>query len=373
MAKAISIVIVNYNGCKWLEECLSSLDKLHYPKEKIEIILSDNASTDDSVEFTKKHFPQTKIVALNDNYGFCRANNLAAKEARGEYLVFLNNDTFVDPDWLTELTRPLTNSDVICAASKLLFPHLDDGKIINAAGGKISALGAGLYRGWMQQDGPEFNQEEFTGFGCAAAVLIQKQFFLDTGGFDEYYFYSTEEADLGLRVGMMGYKVAYAPKAKVYHYMGMTGFGGSGVPPAIEYLITRNQYYFMLKNFEFLNSLKGILIATLKTWVKAMYALSKAQFNVFNALLRAQGRAVLDLPYTLKQRAYMQSKRKKTDEELIKSNVLATMPETLAWHQQIAKNMRQNKSQDYYQNKDKFLIKRNEEGLQVFRQLDEKK
>ena len=115
----VTISIVNLNGSDYLRDCLDSLKNLSYPKEQIEIIIVDNGSTDDSIEFLNKNCPEARIIRNNSNFGFAKANNQAAAQAKGEYVAFLNNDTKVDENWLTELLKPIYGSDeIICSGSK---------------------------------------------------------------------------------------------------------------------------------------------------------------------------------------------------------------------------------------------------------------
>jgi GT2 family glycosyltransferase len=118
----VSVIIVNWNGMQYLERCLSSLRNSNYAHQKMEIIVVDNNSSDGSVDFVKKLFPDVSLLELDKNYGFTGGNNRGVKVARGELLVFLNNDTLVDENWLVELVKA-ANSDKqigICG-SKIMF------------------------------------------------------------------------------------------------------------------------------------------------------------------------------------------------------------------------------------------------------------
>jgi GT2 family glycosyltransferase len=117
-----SILIVNYNGQHLLNDCLNSVFAINYPKNKFEVILVDNNSQDDSVEFVKKNFPKIKLIRSQENLGFTGGNNLAYKRAKGEYIVLLNNDTKVDKNWLSELVNTANSKkEVGIVSSKLLF------------------------------------------------------------------------------------------------------------------------------------------------------------------------------------------------------------------------------------------------------------
>lgn len=362
-----SIIIVNFNGEGFLRECFDSLESLNYPREQFEVILGDNASTDNSIAFTQANYPWVRIVKFDDNYGFCKPNNICAKEAKGEYLVFLNNDTFVDKNWLMELVLGvLSEPGIVSCASKILFPHLNAGNVINAAGGVIFPCGCGLYEGWMADDSFLFNTKKYTGFGCGAGVLVQRDFFLETGGFDEYYFYSGEEMDLGYRAWLTGHKVLYNPQALMYHYMGKTGFRGKGVTPTIEFLLVRNNLYFIIKNFEWYLVAEGLLLFEIRALLKITYALSKFNFYIVAAIFRAHWHLVKDIKTVFKNRANMQAHRKISDNRLREIGVLTTSIEVFRRYAVGMKNMKRFASGSLYDNKDAVKIKKNKSGDLVF-------
>src|SRR5436190_2997233 len=103
----VSVVVLNYNGLKHLDTCFLSLGALEYPKDRLELILTDNGSSDGSVEFMRKRFPQVRVVETGGNLGFAAGNNFGVERATGQYVAFLNNDTRVEPDWLSELVKTL--------------------------------------------------------------------------------------------------------------------------------------------------------------------------------------------------------------------------------------------------------------------------
>ncbi|GAI52771.1 unnamed protein product, partial [marine sediment metagenome] len=130
------------NGKDYLEQCLDSIKKLDYPEDKLETIVIDNASSDDSVNFIKSNYPLVKLISNDKNMGFAFANNQAAKAANGDYIAFLNNDTRVDKNWLIELLRPIyKNKEVVASGSKVLSI---DGKNIDFVGGMINFEGKGF-------------------------------------------------------------------------------------------------------------------------------------------------------------------------------------------------------------------------------------
>lgn len=331
--------------------------------------MGDNASTDDSVAYVQENFPWVRVICFDENYGFCKSNNLCAQQAKGEYLVFLNNDTFVEKDWLTHLVQgALSDPDILSCACKMLFPHLENGKVVNAAGGVIFPDGGGLYIGWMDRDSPQYDQPRFTGYGCGAGVLIQKKFFIDTGGWDEYYFYSREEMDLGLRVWLHGHKVLYVPSARMYHYMGRTGFRGKGIKmtPAIEFLVQRNDLYFMLKNYELPTLLKGLPFFIARSCRKILYALFHRNLRIPLAVGKAYFHILKDMPKILRTRRQVQATRKRSDRELSELGVLVNLREMLRRYRQGLNNMKKYHSGSFYDTEDAVKIRVNKEGEFAF-------
>jgi GT2 family glycosyltransferase len=332
----VSIIIVNYNGKRHLSDSLSSIKKLDYPKDKYEAILVDNGSTDKSIEYVTNNFPHLRVLRLDKNYGFCKPNNEGAKIAKGSYLVFLNNDTVVCTNWLRELVMgAMSEASIKCCASKILY--YDNKCLLQAAGGKITVTGGGFYTGYGDYDRPAYNKRAYTGFGCGAGVLVEKKFFIDITGFDEDYFATCEEHELGLRVWMNGYKVLYVPTAVMYHKeSGTFGKKGSFQPVKI-YLSTRNRLYNIVKNFELTNVLKGILIGT----VFDSYRFTMYLFSRDSASTKSVLKAYVDFAKNMKKmwnkRLVVQRRRKRTDKELYEVNVLASMKESFAEEKRLSK------------------------------------
>ncbi len=209
---SISIVIVNYNGINLLRRCMESLASTEYPN--FDIILVDNNSTDGSINFIKDNFPSCKIIPLHNNVGFSRANNLAARESSSKYLVFLNNDTYVDPNWLKELVAVIDNDDsIVIAQSLLLKPNGE----VDSSGDFATKYGIAYSSKASDLDGPH---QILSAKG--AAMIIRRDFFLSLGGFDEDFFITFEDVEIGWKANILGYKVVIVPTSIVYHLGGAT-------------------------------------------------------------------------------------------------------------------------------------------------------
>lgn len=243
---SISVIVLNTNNRRYLEDCFASLSQQDYPAGRFELVLADNASTDGSVEFVRERFPQVRIIAFDRNHGFSIANNLAAAQVEGEFVAFLNEDTRVEPHWLSGLVEALGDEpEVICAGSKMLSW---DGQRIDFGGTLLSFLGHGRADGFNDPDLTAYDHHRYILAACGGAMLIDRRVFLDVGGFDEDFKAYFEDIDLGWRLWILGHKVVFAPQSICYHIH----FGSSSKQPTsrVQYLYERNALYTIIKNFE---------------------------------------------------------------------------------------------------------------------------
>jgi GT2 family glycosyltransferase len=332
----VSIIVVNYNGQHFLGECFSSVKNLEYPGDKFEVILVDNASTDGSVQYTRETFPWVRILQLERNYGFCKPNNDGVQIAKGEYVVLLNNDTAVTKDWLLELVKgALSEEQIASCASKMLY--YDRRNVINTAGGKLTIIGGGYYRGYGNKDGPEYGSSEYTGFGCGAGVLVKKELFQYVGGFDEDYFASCEENDLGWKLWLYGYKVLYVPTAVMYHKESGTFGSRSTFESTKVYLITRNRLYNIVKNLDAGNVLRALCISLGFNLYRSVRFLAQGNFGSIKSVISAHLDFAKNLKKMLTKRRVVQSNRKLSDGQLYKSGVIATLRESLLEERRLGK------------------------------------
>ena len=207
----VSVIIVNYNGKKFLEKCLESLCKVNY--ENFEIIVVDNNSTDGSIELVTKNYPSIILLKLNSNKGFAEPNNIGSKIATGKYLLFLNNDTIVTPSFISEMVSVIENDNKIAICQSLL---LKPDQSIDSSGDFIDHLGV-VYNSTKKTD----DIREISS-ARGASMLVRKNIFDILEGFDEKFYVSFEDVDLGWRAWMIGYKVVLTPKSIVYHVGGQT-------------------------------------------------------------------------------------------------------------------------------------------------------
>ncbi len=220
----VSILVVNFNGAKWLPACLDSLASVSYPNR--EVIVVDNASTDNSLAVLSA-YPSVKTIRSGRNLGFAGGNNLALQHASGDYILLLNNDTVVPPDFLQPLVQHLqSHSEAGAVQGKMILPRFDNR--LDVCGSFITALGLPYHYGYYKLDGPAY-QRSFSVFsGKGACLMFRRDLVPAVGGFlfDEEFFCYYEESDFCHRVWLAGFEVHFVPGPPVAHFMGATA-GGS--------------------------------------------------------------------------------------------------------------------------------------------------
>jgi len=225
----ILIIIVNYNGLQLLKKHLPSVSKTEYPE--FDILVVDNGSSDDSVEFLRQRYPDVKIVRSKENLGFGRGNNFGVyKYPNYDAYVFLNNDISVESNWIQELVSVVNGKEKVGAVGcKMLYSNQKDGKyIINSAGIELDEHYLGYDRYDGEEDSEKFNVVEEVDALCGGALLVTKQAWDKVGGFNSRMFMYYEDVDLSLRIRDFGFKLYYCGKSTVYHdHMGSTSVLGS--------------------------------------------------------------------------------------------------------------------------------------------------
>jgi GT2 family glycosyltransferase len=218
----VSVIIVNWNGEKFLEQCLAAL--MVQTVKPHEIILVDNASSDDSVKIVRR-FPSVRLIALDRNTGFAQGNNLAieAVSAESEWIALLNPDAFAEPYWLEMLLEAAeSNPGFDVFGSKLI--NAGDTSFLDGAGDAYHVSGL-VWRMGHGLRAPTLAEHDYEVFSpCAAAALYRRSVWQKAGGFDEDYFCYVEDVDLGFRLRLAGYRCLYVPNSVVYHVgSGTTG------------------------------------------------------------------------------------------------------------------------------------------------------
>jgi len=242
----VSIIIVNYNGEKFLKKCLSSIKRQTY--SDFEIIIVDNGSTDGSVKFVKREYlGSVRLIENSQNLGFGKGNNQGIMISKGEYVALLNNDTEVEPNWLSELVKVAQSDKRIgMCASKIILG--DNQAQIDAAGHLIYPDGLNRGRGHREKDVGQYDIKEEVLFPSACAAIYSRDMLDEIGLFDEDFFAYGDDTDIGIRARLMGWKCIYVPTAVVYHYHSATL---GNYAPLKAYLVERNRVWVLLKYFPF--------------------------------------------------------------------------------------------------------------------------
>lgn len=244
VSKKVSIIIPNYNGQKFLGDCIDSIHHIDFERKNYEIIVVDNASSDSSSEFILSVYPDVILITAERNLGFAGGCNLGIKNSSGEYIVLLNNDTVVDPNWLKELTVVADNDqEVAIVGSKLLFMH--NPKVIQNAASYLTNRGDGGDIGAYQPDEGQYNTTREVMSVCGASMLIKRTLIERIGALDEDFFAYYEEIDLCYRTRLYGKKIIFAPRSIVYHVHAATSGEWS---PLFTFLVLRNKLLTHLKN-----------------------------------------------------------------------------------------------------------------------------
>lgn len=304
----ISVIIPNWNGLQHLDTCLSALDRQTF--DDFEIIVVDNASSDGSVAFIRRKYPQAKIIELPENRGFAGACNAGMRRARGEYLVLLNNDTEVDPGWLAAIVDAFQRHPEagILASKMLLFDRRDT---FHTAGDFYGTDGIPGNRGVWEQDHGQFDREEYVFSACGGSAAYRRTMLDQIGLLDEDFFYSCEDVDLAWRAQLAGWRVVYAPAAVVYHKLSATGGGATA-----SFYDGRNFLYLIAKNYP-----TSLLRKHWRTILRAQISIAWEALKAWRgaaarARLRGMLAGLLNLSPMLAKRRLVQASRKVTDEYL---------------------------------------------------------
>ncbi len=242
----ITIVVPNKDGLEHLREFVPAVSTQSFPRDAFELIVVDNGSRDGSVDYLRSEHPWTQIVACPTNEGFAVAANRGAQAASGRLIAFLNNDTKPPANWLERMHAAITDSEpnVACVASRI---DNWDGTRLDFAGGGISFNGMGFQDGYGDPVESAPGDIDRVLFACAAAMIVDRDVFLNAGGFDERFFAYYEDVDLGWRLWLLGYEVAFCGDAPVLHRGGATGVRFD--VNAKLGLLERNALYCVIKNY----------------------------------------------------------------------------------------------------------------------------
>lgn len=222
----VAAVILNYNTRKWLEAFLPAVLQTRY--DNFEVIVADNASTDDSVEFLRQYYPLIRVIQMPVNYGFAGGYNECLKQVEADYFILLNSDVEVTPNWVQPVIDLMETDAVIaaCQPKILSYHHKERFEYAGAAGGYLDTLSYPFCRGRIidhtEVDANQYNTVEEVFWASGAAMFIRSEKYFEADGLDADFFAHMEEIDLCWRLKNHGYKIMVQPASVVYHVGGGT-------------------------------------------------------------------------------------------------------------------------------------------------------
>jgi GT2 family glycosyltransferase len=284
----IAIVILNWNGRKYLEKYLPFVVASTYSGK--EVIVADNASTDDSIAFLRENYPQVRVITLDHNYGFAKGYNEALRQVKSDYYVLLNSDVEVGPGWLEPVLELMEKDPSIgaCQPKIRMVSNRELFEYAGAAGGWVDFLGYPFAMGRIfdvcEKDDGQYDVAEPIFWASGAAMFVRAELYHSLGGLDEYFFAHQEEIDFCWRLQLAGYKVYSCPGSVVYHV------GGGTLPKGNErkvFLNFRNNLIMLAKNLPAAQLVWKIPVRVLLDAVSAWKSLFAGQAVYFLAILAA--------------------------------------------------------------------------------------
>jgi GT2 family glycosyltransferase len=298
-----AIVILNYNGRHWLEQFLPSVIQ-HSTGARI--IVADNCSTDDSVQFVNNHFREVEVLLIPSNLGFCGGYNFALKQVKEDYYVLLNSDVEVTAGWLEPIIHLLNTDASVAAAQPKILSYADKTvfEYAGAAGGFIDTLGYPFCRGRIftdfEKDEGQYNDTVPVFWATGACLFIRASRYHEMGGLDEDFFAHMEEIDLCWRLHRAGYRIYYEGRSTVYHVGGGTLAASN---PRKTYFNFRNGLSLIYKNMETSELLWKLPVRLVLDHIAALRFLVSGSVADFKAVWKAHW-------HFLKRIGREQSKRK---------------------------------------------------------------
>lgn len=317
MHPLISIIIPHWNHRDVLVECLHSLKATKY--SPVEIIVVDNHSTDDSVEYIQANFPEVQLVENAENRGFAGGCNDGARLAKGKYLLILNNDTTQEPDWLEHLVEfmeahpaiGIAQPKLINATDRTLFDYS------GAAGGFMDRYGFPFARGRIfdsiEKDEGQYNTPVQTFWASGTACILRREVYEQIDLFDEVFFAHMEEIDMNWRAQLAGWDIAVVPSAIVYHHSGFTLPPDS---PFKKYLNHRNSVLMLIANYKLFRSITRGLQRWLLDLMAMVFALIERDWSRVGAIMKAWWWILVHPTTILRKRIAVRRIRKRTDREM---------------------------------------------------------
>jgi GT2 family glycosyltransferase len=302
---SVSVIVVTYNARRHISACLDSVLAQAYPE--LEVVVVDNASSDGTAEVVRERFPTVQLIESGSNLGYGAGNNLGARCARGEVLVFLNPDAVAEPGWLQALVDGMCSAGRQLATSKITL--LNDPQRLNTSGNQIHFLGLSYCRGF-KQDRSAFASPELVSGASGAALAITRALFEQLDGFDEGLFLYHDDVDLSLRALLAGERCVYVPDSVAQHDYELR------LPPQKWLWVESHRYAVLLKTYRLptlLLLLPGLLLIELLT----LAYLATQGPAYLQAKLRSYGWLFRNWPSVLHARRRAQHVRAVPDRRLL--------------------------------------------------------
>jgi len=284
----VAIVILNWNGKRYLEQFLPSVLASRY--SRFEVVVADNASSDDSVAFLRAAYPNVRVLELSENFGFARGYNEALAQVQADYYVLLNSDVEVTPDWIGPVVELLeTEPRAAAGQPKLLaFHQRDHFEYAGGAGGWIDTFGYPFSRGRIfdvtERDQGQYDTPQEVFWASGAALFIRASVYHELGGLDPFFFAHQEEIDLCWRLQRAGYRVFCCPQSVVYHVGGGTLPKGNSRKTFLNF---RNNHIMLAKNLSPAEAWWRIPFRLMLDQVAALKGLLGGDSGYFIAINRA--------------------------------------------------------------------------------------
>ena len=309
----ISIIVTNYNGLNFLNDFFNSVFDQSY--KNIEVIMVDNNSSDESVVFARKNFPQVKVIENKENSGYAGGNNLGVKEARGEYIAIANNDTVLQLDLLEKLIKAY-NEIPNLGAVQPMFRLMQDKEKLDACGSFWTNTGFNYHYGIYKKASLEKYNKNFPIYSLKGVfMLIPRKVIDEVGLFDDDFWCYFEETDFCHRVWLAGYECWYYPKSYLYHHMGGTRL--KKAEAFVQFHSFKNRLGSYLKNLGSLEMIKILPVYLFFNIMWSMAYLVKLNFEGFLVVYKAIWWNVINLKKTSNKRKKIQKNiRKKRDKEI---------------------------------------------------------
>ncbi len=299
-----AVVILNWNGRELLEKFLPTVLQ-NSNHEGVEVIVADNASSDDSLPFLKQSYPLVGVIELDKNYGFAGGYNHALKQIDADYFVLLNSDVAPEPGWLPPLIKAMDGEVKLgaCMPKVRAYNEPDKFEYAGAAGGYIDIFGYPFCRGRIldsiETDKGQYNEPLPVFWATGAALMIRAELYNETGGLDESFFAHMEEIDLCWRLKNRGYEIQVIPSAEVLHVGGATLSQQSARKAFLNF---RNNLLMMVKNLPGSRLFPIVFARMVLDGVAGLHFITKGEFSFFTAVLKAHFSFYAQLPKVIRQR-----------------------------------------------------------------------